>query len=536
MIRLGVDFGTANTVVCFWNETIDAAEVLRIPGLDRERVGASGLTQFVIPSVSAYNRLREEPPRFGAQVPSGIDNDPEWQVFRYTKSVAMNRTVNNGVPILGRLIHPKDAAAEFLKTVINNAQLSVLDQGDTEFVLTAPIESFDQYRDWLADQVIDPSIASVRVIDEATAAAAGYAHKLGVDEKILIFDFGAGTLDITIASVDRGELGSRRNAVRVISKRGAVLGGKDIDSYVMQWCHNKWRIGNGDPQVTKDLNSQLVESCELAKVKLSDEPSTIIKAVHPKTDDELVAELTRAEFEEILKNRDVIRKTNMTLQDAIFEARSRGITTEEISAVFMVGGTSLIPRIVDIVKASFPADRVLYDSPLEAVAKGAASIAGGYEATDYIQHEYAIRHVDPSTGMYIYKVIVNQGTRFPTTEPVFKQMVQAAHDGQTRLGIQIFEVASKAATESSTGVELQMDADGGLRLVQTTPQNQEERRRSHLNENSPTFLEAHPPAKARENRFRVDFQIDGMRRLTVSAYDVVSNRFVLSNEPVVKLA
>jgi molecular chaperone DnaK (HSP70) len=535
MIRLGVDFGTANTVVCYWNETIDSAEVLRIPGLDRERVGATGLSQFVIPSVSAYNKLREEPPRFGAQVPPGADCNPEWQVFRYTKSVAMNRTVNNGVPILGRLIHPKDAAAEFLKNVINNAQLTVLDP-DTEFVLTAPIESFDQYRDWLADQVIDPAISSVRVIDEATAAAAGYAHKLGVDEKIMVFDFGAGTLDITIATVDRGEPGTKRNGVRVISKRGAVLGGKDIDSYVMQWCHGKWRIGNGDPQLTKDLNGQLVESCELAKVKLSHDESTTIRAVHPKTGEELVAELGRAEFEDILKNKDVIRKTNMTLQDAIYEARSRGIEPDEIGAVFMVGGTSLIPRIVDIVKDSFPADRVLYDSPLEAVAKGAASIAGGYEATDYIQHEYAIRHFDPSTGTYSYKTIVEQGTQFPTTEPVFKQMVQATHDGQTRLGIQIFEVASKAASESSTGVELQMDADGGLRLVQMSPQKQEERRRSHLNENSPTFLEAHPPAKARENRFRVDFQIDGMRRLTVTAFDVLNNKFVLTNEPVVKLA
>jgi hypothetical protein len=81
-----------------------------------------------------------------------------------------------------------------------------------------------------------------------------------------------------------------------------------------------------------------------------------------------------------------------------------------------------------------------------------------------------------------------------------------------------------------------MDADGGLRLVQMTPQKQEERRRSHLNENSPTFLEAHPPAKARENRFKVDFQIDGMRRLTITAFDVLNNRFVLINEPVVKLA
>jgi len=535
MIRLGVDFGTANTVVCYWNETIDAAEVLRIPGLDRERAGATGLSQFVIPSVSAYNKLREEPPRFGAQVPRGADSDREWQVFRYTKSVAMNRTVNNGVPILGRLIHPKDAAAEFLKTVINNAQLTVLDE-NTEFVLTAPIESFDQYRDWLADQVIDPSISSVRVIDEATAAAAGYAHKLGVDEKILVFDFGAGTLDITIASVDRGEPGSKRNGVRVISKRGAVLGGKDIDSYVMQWCHNKWRIGNGDPQVIKDLNAQLIESCELAKVELSKEPSTVIRAVHPKTGIELEAELSRSEFEEILKSKEVIRKTNMTLQDAIYEARSRGVEPEDVGAVFMVGGTSLIPRVVDIVRDCFPAERVMYDSPLEAVAKGAASIAGGYEATDYIQHEYAIRHVDSSTGMYSYRTIVNQGTRFPTTEPVFKQMVQATHDGQIRLGIQIFEVASKAALDSSSGVELQMDADGGLRLVQNSPQKQEERRRSHLNENSPTFLEAHPPAKARENRFRVDFQIDGLRRLTLTAYDIVNNKYVLTNQPVVKLA
>jgi len=534
MIRLGVDFGTANTVVSYWDEMSNSPEVLRLEELDQERPGTSGLAQFVIPSVSAYRRDREAAPIFGSAVPPGADADSAVQVFRYTKSVAMNRVADIEVPIFGGRIRPREAAAEFLKTVINSAQLKVADP-ETEFVLTAPIESFDDYRDWLNDRVVDPSISSVRIVDEATAAAAGYAYKLSADEKILIFDFGAGTLDVTVVAVEKATE-TRQSGVRVIAKRGANLGGKHIDQLMMKWCLEEWRIPLADPRLTKEINLQLVEACEKVKVDLSTVESSKVEIVHPDTNQPLSLEITRSRFDRLLKENDIIRKTNMVLHDTLLEANNRGVGIEQIGAVFMVGGTSLIPRIQDVVTDTFPIEKVKCDSPLEAVARGAASIAGGFEATDHIQHEYAIRHIDSETGMYSYMTVVKQGTEFPTSGSIFRQTVQATYEGQTQLGIQIFEVASSVASESASEIELQMDGDGGMRLVQMTKQRREERRMSHLNESSPTFLEAHPPAASQQDRFTIDFEIDGMRRLTVTAYDLLNNKYVLTNEPVVRLA
>lgn len=535
MIRLGIDFGTANTVVCFWNEELEVGEPLFLEGLDQVRIGSGGEDERVVPSVCAYGRKSSEK-LFGSQVPAYITRDEDLQIFRYTKSVATNRVANNPLPIFGGQIRPKDAAAEFLQKVIANSLIAV-DDSDVELVLTAPIEAFDQYRDWLIGSVTDPlGITRIRIVDEATAAAVGYSKKLKPDDPILVFDFGAGTLDITVVVVQKGAEGTLNSGVRTVAKRGADLGGKHVDSYLIRSCIEYWEISMGDTRLLKEIQTRLSEEVEKAKVLLTKQTEVTIEVQHPDTKEKLTRLLSRTEFEQILDDADFLGSVARLLRSTLDEAANKGIRAEDLQGIFMVGGTSLIPCVGKIVRQQFPAEKVFYDKPLEAVARGAASVAGGRELTDFIQHDYSIRHIEPETGIYEYPVIVKAGSGYPSAGVLFSKNVRATYDGQIQLGIQIFEVANKDSAQSSSNLEMQTDTDGTLRLVNVSVQNREERRSVWLNEKTPTFLEANPPAKAFIDRFRVDFFIDSFKRLAISAYDLERGVWVLTNQPVVRLA
>src|SRR5215475_14817117 len=105
----------------------------------------------------------------------------------------------------------------------------------------------------------------------------------------------------------------------------------------------------------------------------------------------------------------------------------------------MVGGSSLIPAVQRTVQRIFGKDCVRWNRPLDAVARGAAALVAGVDFYDHIQHDYAIRYVNPQKGDYDYRVIVQHATPYPTLEPVARLTIKATYDGQTQLGIAVFD-------------------------------------------------------------------------------------------------
>jgi molecular chaperone DnaK len=196
-----------------------------------------------------------------------------------------------------------------------------------------------------------------------------------------------------------------------------------------------------------------------------------------------------------------------------------------------VGGEPVLQACVE----QFDPALVHLDRPLEAVAAGAAAIAGGHELHDHIQHDYAIRHVGADGG-YEFETLVRAGTAYPTPEPVKSLTIKAIHARQRRLGIAIYEQAHATYRDASADLEIVFDADGGARTVAVSAQQRTEQALRWLNEDSPTFLVADPPAAAGADRFRLDFRIDAQKRLTVSAFDLHRNIWVLDRQPVVRLA
>ncbi len=131
---------------------------------------------------------------------------------------------------------------------------------------------------------------------------------------------------------------------------------------------------------------------------------------------------------------------------------------------------------------------------------------------------------------------MSRGTPCPTAEPVHRALIKASHDGQTRLGIAIFEMGEKHRQGDGRPVEHVFDPSGAARLMQVSPEEEDRRNHFQMNEQTPAFLTADPPAAQGEARFQVEFGIDGNKRLLVTATDLTTNKIVYKEHPVVKLS
>ena len=537
-VRVGIDFGTANTVVATWDQALQRGEPVPLEGLDLQRKGARGVHQRVIPSLIAYPHDGGVP-LVGAQVLArDASGDEAFEVFRSTKSNVTGRSIDIPRLIGPRRISGKEAATRFLTDVMAAAALAV-GRDDLEIVATAPVEAFDTYRDWLVREVgAEIDLARLRVVDEATAAAVGYSAKLNPGETFLVIDFGAGTLDISAVRVQDPTQAVTGSGVRAIAKTGLDLGGNHIDAFVAEYIADQWHIPLGDTATYKRLFGRLLRATETAKVALTESEHVSVAVEFTDGESPTIRnfDLSRQKFTGLLRDKDILGRFNRALRKVLDSATAAGHPAGSFSAVFLVGGTCLIPAIQDLVKLTFDPSIVACERPLEAVAAGAAGIAGGYELHDHIQHDYAIRHVNRDTGVYEFETVVTAGTEYPTPEPIKTFTVKAIRDGQKSLGLAIYELAHATYRESSSELEIVFDAQGGAHTVPVTPQYRQERSRLWLNEGSPTFLEAKPPAQAGKERFRLDFRVDAQKRLTVSAFDLERRIWVLDDQPVVRLS
>jgi molecular chaperone DnaK len=532
--RIGVDFGTANTVVARWDEARGRGEPVPLDGLDVVRPAQGGVLQRVIPSLIAYCHGTAQR-WLGAQVVGRpeLADDPAISVFQATKSVITRRAADIPRVVGDRKITGREAATQFLADVTALAVL-VVGSDDLEIVATAPVEAFDDYRDWLVREVaVGAGAARLRVVDEATAAAVGYRARMSPGDVFCVFDFGASTLDVSVVRVE--DPGVRNAGVRTIAKAGLDIGGRHIDALLAEHAAAALRLPEADAVARNRIFRRLLDAAESAKIALTGASDAVITASDPVTGGRYRREITRAEFERLLRERDILGKVGRGLRKALDVAAAKGYPADMIAGVFLVGGSCLIPAVQDVIRLQFDPAIVYLDQPLEAVAAGAAAVAGGQRVHDHIQHDYVLRHVNPVTGTDEYEMLVPAGTGYPTPEPVKTVTITAIHDGQRRLGLAIYELTHATARDGAE-VEIMYDANGGARAVPVSPQQQQEQSTRWLNEDRPTFLYADPPAAAGADRFRLDFRIDAQKRLTVSAFDVERRVWVLDRQPVVQLA
>ncbi len=525
--RLAIDFGTSNTVVAVWDEARQEGVPLHVP--DYGRVQQQGDEQIsVVPSVIHYAADRRR--WIGNQViRQNLYNSP--RTFRW-----MKRYISNRSPIKKRLdgqeVSHFDAGQEFLSSVLLFAATE-LDASDEEIALTAPVEAFEHYEDWLTDVAEAAGLPRFRLIDEPSAAALGYGAHVQPGDVYLIFDFGGGTLHAAVVLIEEEEEARAGRRCRVLGKAGADMGGMTVDQWLFQEVLRQNKRSDDDEDV-RQVSNVLLAECERAKVRLSFHERADVSVMHPHTGAVLGTEFTRDRFEDLLDEHAAFNTIDRTIRRALNDARERGYAEDDVAAALMVGGSSQIPAVQRTLRRIFGRERVLLNRPLDAVARGAAAFVAGVDFYDHIQHDYGIRYVDRQQGGYDYRLVVERGTPYPTADSVVRLTVKAAYDGQTRLGIAIYEIGEQRR-RGKQAMELVFDPSGAARISPVTLDEDERRTHFWMNEGNPTFLTAEPPAQQGERRFEVAFSIDGNKRLLITARDLQTGRTIYRDYPVVKL-
>ncbi|GAP14550.1 molecular chaperone [Longilinea arvoryzae] len=525
--RLAIDFGTSNTVLAVWDPERREGIPLHIPdyGL-RSQQGDEEVT--VVPSLIHY--AADQRRWIGNQViEKGLNNSP--RTFRWMKQYINNRSPIK-IRIDDREVTPFTAGRDFLTSVLAIASQEI-ELKNEEVALSVPVEAYEHYENWLTGVAESAGILRFRLIDEPSAAALGYGAHIQPGNVYLIFDFGGGTLHASVILMESQESALTGKRCRVLGKAGKTLGGSRLDQWLFQEILRRNQHLDSDDDI-RPVSTALLVECERLKVQLSFQDSAAIPPIPLAGGGALQAAFTRGEFEDLLDQNDLFADINQTVRTAINHARERGYSEEDIQAVLMVGGSSQIPAVQRTLRQFFGKEKVFSNRPLDAVARGAAAFVAGVDFYDHIQHDYAIRYVNPEKGSYDYRVLVHRGTSYPTPDPVARLNIKASYDGQRQLGIAIYEMGQQRASETPS-VELVFDPGGAARLVQLSANEQQERSLFWMNENSPTFLAAEPPGKAGEPRFEVEFYVDANKRLTLVARDLQNNRLILDKTPVVKL-
>jgi molecular chaperone DnaK (HSP70) len=525
--RLAVDFGTSNTVVALWDERLQQGVPLHIPDYGMiQQQGDEAIS--LLPSLIHY--AQDNRTWIGSQViQHGLRQSP--RTFRWMKRYISHRSPSK-VRVDGREITPYIAGQDFLSSVLVFAGQEVGFR-DEEVAFSVPVEAFEHYENWLVSVAENAGMPRFRLIDEPSAAALGYGAHIQPGNVYLLFDFGGGTMHAAVVLIEsqEGVAGGRR--CRVLGKAGRDIGGTSVDQWLFQDVLRQNHRSDSDDDVRRISTALLVE-CEQVKERLSFKEQADLSVVNPETGSVLAAEFTRNSFEDLLDRHDLFTDINQTIRSAINAATERGYDESTIQAALMVGGSSQIPSVQRTMRQIFGRERVKFNRPLDAVARGAAAFVAGVDFFDHIQHDYAIRFVS-SEKRYDYRTIVQRGTPYPTQEPVTRLTIKASYEGQEHLGIAIYELGEQRQRLIGQPVELVFDPSGAARITPLTAHEQEKRSLFWMNEKNQTFLTAQPPAKYGEARFEVEFLIDENKRLTITARDLVTGNLTHKDYPVVKL-
>lgn len=521
--KLAVDFGTSNTLFALWDEQRKESLPLHIP--DYGAVSNQGTDQLsFIPSLIHYT---EDNRRWIGQQVLERDLYQSRHTFRW-----MKRYINHRSPIHldlhDRTITPSIAGLDFLSTLIAFAFEYIKDP-DEEVGFSVPVESFEHYQNWLSQAAEKAGVRRYRFIDEPSAAALGYNTSIQPGHAYLIFDMGGGTMHASIVLVEDSPQQRSGRRCRVLGKSGRDIGGATIDQWLFQKVLRDHNFKDYDPEI-REISNLLLVNCERAKEELSFSTQTEFTIPSPN----LQIRVTRTEFEDLLDNNNLFSEINACIQSALASAKERGYDQDAIQSVLMVGGGSQIPSIQRGLRQIFGKERIQCSRPMDAVVRGTSAFIAGIDFFDHIQHDYAIRHVNPQSGQYEYRVVVTRGTTYPTPQPIAEFSIKATFDGQKQLGVMIFEIG-QAQHAPDQAIELIFDPSGAARLMQISPDQNEERSQFCMNEDHPTFLVADPPAIKGQSRFSIEFYIDANKRLTLTARDLQTGKLLFNQYPVVKL-
>ena len=420
---IGIDLGTTNSCVAI----MEGGEPTVIPNAEGART---------TPSVVAFSRDGE---RLVGQIAKrqAITN-PERTVI----SIKREMGTAHKVSIDGKEYTPQEISAMILQKLKADAE-SYLGETVTQAVITVPAYFSDSQRQATKDAGRIAGLEVLRIINEPTAASLAYGLDKEGGQKILVYDLGGGTFDVSLLEIGDG-------VFEVLATNGDTrLGGDDFDERIINYVADSFKRDTGiDLRQDKIAYQRLKDAAEKAKIDLSGVMSTNINLPFISNDangpKHLDLTLTRAKFDELTA--DLVEKTIDPVNKALKDAK---LTAEQIDKVILVGGSTRIPAVQAAVKKITNKDPFKGINPDECVAVGAAIQAGvlGGEVKDVLLLDVTPLSLGLETEGHIFTKLIERNTTIPTSK---SQVFSTAADGQTAVEIHVLQGERPMAYDNKT--------------------------------------------------------------------------------------
>ena len=420
---IGIDLGTTNSVVA----VMEGGEPTVITNTEGSRL---------TPSVVGFSKTGER--LVGQLAKRQAVSNPENTISSIKRHMGENYTVD----IQGKKYTPQEISAMILQKLKEDAE-SYLGEKVTQAVITVPAYFNDAQRQATKDAGKIAGLDVLRIVNEPTAAALAYGLDKGGDGKILVFDLGGGTFDVSILELGDGVFEVKATNVNT------HLGGDDFDNKVMNWMISEFKSQTGiDLSQDKMAEQRLKEAAEKAKIELSTVLSTNINlpfitadATGPK---HLDLTLTRAKFNELTE--DLVQATMEPTRKAIADS---GFSIDEIDKIILVGGSSRIPAVQEAIKQVLGKEPSKGVNPDECVAVGAAIQAGVLvgDVKDVLLLDVTPLSLGIETLGGVFTKIIDRNTTIPTSG---SQIFSTAVDNQPSVDVHVLQGEREMAADNKT--------------------------------------------------------------------------------------
>ena len=427
---IGIDLGTTNSCV----SVMEGGEATVIPNAEGHRT---------TPSVVAFSKTGER--MVGQVAKRQAVTNPD----RTISSIKREMGSDYKVTIDGKKYTPQEISAMILQKLKADAE-AYLGEPVTEAVITVPAYFTDAQRQATKDAGKIAGLDVKRIINEPTAAALAYGLDKETDQKIMVYDLGGGTFDVSVLEIGDG-------VIEVLATAGNNrLGGDDFDQCVTNYLVEEFKKSDGiDLSGDRVAMQRLKEAAEKAKIELSGVTSTNINLPYITADatgpKHLDVTLTRAKFNELTAH--LVEKTAGPVRQAMSDA---GITASDLTKVLLVGGSSRVPAVQEMVKKLTGKEGFKGINPDECVADGAAIQGGvlGGDVSGVVLLDVTPLSLGIETLGGVFTKLIERNTTIPTKK---SQVFSTAADNQTSVEVNVLQGEREMAAYNKSLGRFQLD-------------------------------------------------------------------------------
>ncbi len=509
---LAIDLGSSTTVVVFQKENGQSPELLDLPPISR--------SPGEIPSLIWQPSENKEEFLIGQEiVESNLISDNEENKL----SQDFKRWIGSPIidPIYTSRISPEKAGEILIQNIWEKVSLKV---NIKRLVLTAPVDTYREYRNWLVKICESLKVKEIALVDEPTAAAMGAGIEPG--STLLVIDFGGSTIDMSIVALEGGEgqaspiaqlvrfngtnLEGKSSQVlrtaKVLGKSGLRLGGKDIDRWISHHLLPEETPTNLILSKAEELK------CELSNINIK-ETFVITKQIKNNQNKEKFLKLSKKGLEELLIEKGLLKSIEILFNTTINNAKRNSFKLEDLDSVVLVGGGSQIPLIKKFITSLCNSVPFITPPPVEAIAIGALKLTPGVEVKDVLNKGISLKCWNKKNEKHIWHPLFFPGQTWPTSKPL-EIILAASVNNQLSIDLIIGEPEEKGSNE--------IIYINGLPIIKEIEFNE----RITKLDNKIISISLSPPGEIGEDCIKLRFKINNLCEIEVEGIDLRNNKII----------